>query len=111
MFKKTTKFFVGIAFLVQAFTALVMFFITLGKKKSLSGALLGVAAVTGVAGGYLVHDAGDCADDEKCYDCECTGDCETCECGDDCAECPCADDDVDINEKGLFSRDDEADAE
>ena len=37
MFKKTTKFIAGVALLVQSLSSLVMFFITLGRKKS-SGA-------------------------------------------------------------------------
>lgn len=112
--KKSIKLFAGIALLVQAFTSVVFFFITLGKKKSLSGALLGLAAVTGAAGGYLVYDAKEqlkARDSETdCYDCPCTEDCDNCPCTDDCDNCPCNDaiNDVDIDEKGLFSREEDS---
>ena len=102
MFKKTTKFIAGVALLVQSLSSIVMFFITLGKKKS-SGAWLALAAVTGAAGGYLVYDSKkaddeDLADDES--DGEETDDVETEE-----------DDEIDIDEGNLFSRNDEAEAE
>jgi len=113
MFKKTTKFFVGIALLVQAVTALIMFLATLGKKKSLSGALLALSAVSGIAGGWLVYDSSKDDDFCTCDDCGCEGDCDNCECEEDCDNCPCdcQYDELDIDEKGLFSRDDEAEAE
>lgn len=98
MFKKTTKFIAGIALLVQSLSALVMFFITLGKKKS-SGAWLALSAITGAAGGYLVYDSKK-ADDEDLSDD-----------GDDGEEDETEEDDIDIDEGNLFSRNDEAEAE
>ena len=102
MFKKTTKFIAGTALLVQSLSALVMFLITLGKKRS-SGAWLALSAITGAAGGYLVYDAKkaddeDLADDDS--DGEDEGEVETEE-----------DDELDIDEGNLFSRNDEAEAE
>lgn len=113
MFKKTTKFFVGIALLVQSVTALIMFLATLGKKKGLSGALLALSAISGIAGGWLVYDSSEDDDSCVCDDCGCEGDCDNCECEEDCDNCPCdcQYDELDIDEKGLFSRDDEAEAE
>ena len=100
MFKKT-KLIVGVSLLVQAVTSVVMFFILLGKKKSIAGAFLALAAVSGAAGGYLLYD---CKKDEDltfgCLDCDCEDDC--CDC-----ECDCCDDDVDLDGE-LFSRDEEA---
>ena len=61
MFKKT-KLYVGISLLVQAVSSVVMFFILLGKKKSIAGAFLALAAVSGAAGGYLLYD---CKQDEE----------------------------------------------
>lgn len=95
MFKKT-KLYVGVSLLVQAVTSVVMFFILLGKKKSIAGAFLALAAVSGAAGGYLIYD---CKKDEElefgCLDCDCCdGDC-------DC------DDDMDLDGE-LFSREEEA---
>ncbi len=97
MFKKTTKFIAGVALLVQSLSALVMFFITLGKKRS-SGAWLALSAITGAAGGYLVYDSKK-ADDEDLSDD-----------GDDEDE-ETEEDDIDIDEGNLFSRNDEAEAE
>lgn len=97
MFKKTTKFIAGVALLVQSLSALVMFFITLGKKRS-SGTWLALSAITGAAGGYLVYDSKK-ADDEDLSDD-----------GDDEDE-ETEEDDIDIDEGNLFSRNDEAEAE
>ena len=106
MFKKTTKFFAGVALLVQSLSAVIMFFITLGKKKSSSGAWLALATITGAAGGYLVYDSKKYDDlvDKECDDCPCDGDCDDC-------PCDASDDDVDIDESELFSRNDESEAE
>ena len=103
MFKKTTKFIAGIALLVQSLSALVMFFITLGKKRS-SGAWLALSAVTGAAGGYLVYDSKK-ADDEDLNDDENDD-------GEDGDEVETEEgDELDIDEGNLFSRNDEAEAE
>ena len=97
MFKKT-KLYVGVSLIVQAVTSLVMFFILLGKKKSIAAAFLALAAVSGAAGGYLLYD---CKKDEDlefgCLDC-------------DDGECDCdSDNDEDLDLDGeLFSRDEEA---
>ena len=106
MFKKTTKFFVGVAMIVQSFSAVIMFFITLGRKKS-SGAWLALATITGAAGGYLVYDSKKKNDDLE------DDDCDDDFCDEDCDNCPCnsSDDDVDIDESELFSRNDDAEAE
>ena len=101
MFKKTTKFIAGVALLVQSLSALVMFFITHGKKKS-SGAWLALSAITGAAGGYLVYDSKK-ADDEDLSD---DGDDD----GDD-EDVETEEDEIDIDEGNLFSRNDEAEAE
>ena len=70
MFKKT-KLYVSVSLLVQAVSALFMFFILLGKKKSLSSAFMALAAVCGIAGAYLLYD---CKKDEEldfgCLDCD-----------------------------------------
>lgn len=98
MFKKTTKFIAGVALLVQSLSALVMFFITLGKKRS-SGAWLALSAITGAAGGYLVYDSKKVDDEDLSDD------------GDDGEEDETEEDDIDIDEGNLFSRNDEAEAE
>ncbi len=82
MFKKT-KLYVSVSLLVQAVSALFMFFILLGRKKSLSGAFMALAAVCGVAGAYLLYDCKkdeelafgclDCDEDYDCCDCDCCG--------------------------------------
>ena len=95
MFKKT-KLYVGISLLVQAVCSVVMFFILLGKKKSVAGAFLALAAVSGAAGGYLLYD---CKQDEElsfgCVGCD-DEDCDCCEFG--------CEDELDGD---LFAREDE----
>ncbi len=95
MFKKT-KLYVGISLLVQAVCSVVMFFILLGKKKSVAGAFLALAAVSGAAGGYLLYD---CKQDEElsfgCVGCD-DEDCDCCEFG--------CEDELDAD---LFAREDE----
>jgi hypothetical protein len=80
MFKKT-KLYVGVSLLVQAVCSVVMFFILLGKKKSIAGAFLALAAVSGAAGGYLLYD---CKQEEElsfgCVGCD-DEDCDCCEFG------------------------------
>jgi hypothetical protein len=80
MFKKT-KLYVGVSLLVQAVCSVVMFFILLGKKKSIAGAFLALAAVSVAAGGYLLYD---CKQDEElsfgCVGCD-DEDCDCCEFG------------------------------
>jgi hypothetical protein len=84
MFKKT-KLFVGISLLVQAASAIVMFIFLIAKKKSIAGAFLALAALSGAAGGYRLCD---CKKDEElsfgCLDCEEDYDC--CDCGCCCDE-------------------------
>ena len=80
MFKKT-KIYVGISLLVQAVSAIFMFFILLGKKRSISGAFMALATVCGVAGAYLLYDCKKdeelsfgCLDVDEDYDCcDCRG--------------------------------------
>ena len=95
MFKKT-KLYVGISLLVQAVCSVVMFFILLGKKKSVAGAFLALAAVSGAAGGYLLYD---CTQEEElsfgCVGCD-DEDCDCCEFG--------CEDELDGD---LFAREDE----
>lgn len=98
MFKKTTKFFAGVALLVQAFSSVVMFFINIGRKKSSSGAWLALAAVTGAAGGYLVYDAKKSEEDYDDWDDALEDDYDD------------EEDELDIDESELFSRSDEAEA-
>ena len=50
---KKTKLFVGIAFLVQSFTFLIVFIILLAKKKSLSKTFLIIGILGGVIGTVL----------------------------------------------------------
>lgn len=86
MFKKT-KLFVGVSLLVQAVSAMFMFFILIGKKKSISGAFMALATVCGVAGAYLLYDCKkdeelffeclDCEEDYDCCDCDCCADADT----------------------------------
>ena len=86
MFKKT-KLFVGVSLLVQAVSAMFMFFILIGKKKSISGAFMALATVCGVAGAYLLSDCKkdeelffgclDCEEDYDCCDCDCCADADT----------------------------------
>ena len=52
MFKKT-KFFVGIALLVQSFTCFIVFVTLAIKKKSLWKTFLTIALAGGFVGGYL----------------------------------------------------------
>ena len=75
MFKKT-KLYVGVSLLVQAVSAIFMFFILVGKKKSISGAFMALATVCGVAGAYLLYDCKKdeelsfgCLDADEDYDC------------------------------------------
>jgi hypothetical protein len=81
MFKKT-KLYVGVSLIVQAVSAVFMFFILLGKKKSLAGAFMALATVCGAAGAYLLYDCKkdeeqlsfsclDYAEDYDCCDCDC----------------------------------------
>ena len=95
MFKKT-KLYVGISLLVRAVCSVVMFFILLGKKKSVAGAFLALAAVSGAAGGYLLYD---CKQEEElsfgCVGCD-DEDCDCCEFG--------CEDELDGD---LFAREDE----
>ncbi|MBR6744555.1 MAG: hypothetical protein IKM00_05005 [Clostridia bacterium] len=80
MFKKT-KLYVGVSLLVQAVSAVFMFFILCGKKKSLAGAFMALATVCGVAGGYLLYDCKNeemlfgSLDSDEDYDC--------CDCSED----------------------------
>ncbi len=52
---KKSRFFIGVALLVQAFTCLVMFIILCAKKKSISAAFLAVATMEFAAGTYLLY--------------------------------------------------------
>ena len=54
--KKPTRLITAIALLVNAFTSLILFFVTLAKKKSIAAAFAAVAAICGVAGGYLLYE-------------------------------------------------------
>ena len=83
MIFKKTKLYVSVSLLVQAVSALFMFFILLGKKKSLSGAFMALAVACGVSGAYLLYDCKkdeelalgclDCDEDYDCCDCGCCG--------------------------------------
>ena len=81
MIFKKTKLYVSVSLLVQAVSALFMFFILLGKKKSLSSAFMALATVCGVAGAYLLYD---CKKDEefamRCLDFDEDYDCCDCDC-------------------------------
>ena len=88
MFKKT-KLYVGVSLLVQAVSAVFMFFILWGRKKSISGAFMALATVCGVAGSYLLYDckkdeelAFACLDFDEDYD---------------CCDCDCCDGDADLD--------------
>ena len=52
---KKTKFYVGIALLVQAITFLILFIMVFNKKRSIGGAILAIAAMGGIAGAILVY--------------------------------------------------------
>ena len=59
-----SKFYIGIALIVQAVSMIILFFTQLKKSKSLATAFLAVAAVSGAVGGYLVA-TGAKEEDEK----------------------------------------------
>lgn len=113
--KKQIRLFTGIALVVNAVTALILFFIFLGKKKGIAGAFAAVAAITGTAGGYLLYED-KVIETLKGNKCDCDGDCENCDCKDDCecdcnCDCKCVnDDDLEINENELFERNDETES-
>ena len=52
---KKSRFFVGIALMVQAVTLTVFFILFMFKKKSIAAALLAVAALEGATGAYLLY--------------------------------------------------------
>lgn len=52
---KKTKFYIGIALLVQAITFLLLFIMMFHKKRSFGGAILAIAAAGGIAGAILVY--------------------------------------------------------
>jgi hypothetical protein len=52
---KKSRFFVGIALVVQAFSCLIMFIILCAKKKSISVAFLALATMEAAAGAYLLY--------------------------------------------------------
>lgn len=52
---KKTKFYIGIALLVQAITFLILFIMVFSKKRSFGGALLAISAAGGIAGAILVY--------------------------------------------------------
>ena len=54
---KKTRFFVGIAFLVQSFSCIVVFIALLVKKKSLWKTFLAIGLAGGAAGAYLTIGA------------------------------------------------------
>ncbi len=100
MFKKT-KLVVGVSLIVQALSSIVMFFILVGKKKSIAGAFLALAAISGAAGGYLLYDCKQ-EEDELSFGClDCDEDYDCCDC------CDCEDEDMDLD-GDLFARDEEA---
>lgn len=49
-----SRFYIGIALLVQMVSMIVLFFSQWKKRKSLSAAFLAIGAVSGALGGYLV---------------------------------------------------------
>ncbi len=49
-----SRFYIGIALLVQTVSMIVLFFSQWKKRKSLSAAFLAIGAVSGAIGGYLV---------------------------------------------------------
>lgn len=54
--KKTlmkSKFYIGIALLIQAFSMMILFFSQMRKRKSLAAAFAAIAAVAGTAGAFL----------------------------------------------------------
>ncbi len=71
---KNSKFYIGITLMVQAVTFAVLFLVFLTKKRSLSATFLALAAVSAIAGKYLldqdlaenpftIDDDFDCDDD------------------------------------------------
>lgn len=52
---KKSRFFIGVALFVQAFTCFVMFIILCAKKKSISAAFLAVATMEFAVGTYLLY--------------------------------------------------------
>jgi hypothetical protein len=51
---KKSRFVVAVTLLVQSLTFFVLFCVLWGKKKSLAGAFLSVAAMGGATGAYLI---------------------------------------------------------
>lgn len=51
---KRTKFFIGIALLIQAASFIMMFILLCRKRRSLSKAILTVALAGGITGAYLL---------------------------------------------------------
>lgn len=54
--KKTlmkSKFYIGIALLIQAFSMIILFFSQMKKRKSLAAAFAAIATVAGTAGAFL----------------------------------------------------------
>jgi len=93
---KKTKFYIGLALLVQAFVAFASFFIFLIKKKNVLAAISAtLGTISGLAGSYMM------------YECKT----ETCllksedEPSDSMSE-SVAEDDIDIDSKEMFERND-----
>lgn len=50
-----SKFYIGLALLVQSVMCLIFFFTLWNKKKSLAGTFLAIGAAGGLSGAYLVY--------------------------------------------------------
>lgn len=97
---KNNKLYIAMSLLVSAFTSLVTFFVLLFKKKSIAGAFLAVAAISGTVGSYLLYECKQSGELKKEDGC-CCDECDP-ENGEE-EECDC--DDCDIDESAFFSRD------
>ena len=91
---KKTRLFVGIALVVESVIALATFISLVAKKKSIAAAFLGMSAVSGAVGAYLV-----CSSNKEC--------CCKCECEKECEEDAEEDEDIELDESGLFARGEE----
>jgi hypothetical protein len=93
---KKTKFYIGLALLVQSFAAIATFFVCLVRKKNLFAAIsAALGMVSGVAGAYMLY--------------ECKTENNLLKTGDEPEESlseSVAEDDVDLDNKELFERDD-----
>ena len=93
---KKTKFYIGLALLIQAFAALASFFVFLIKKRNVLAAISAtLGLISGLAGTYMIYEC----KTESCL-------LESGEGTDESLSQSTAEDDVDIDCKEMFERND-----